>query len=62
MPRVLGAVLRSLMKGGRCLLLRRLTDPEAGCWSFPDGKVDFLECLPPQLSEAVKHLYRNGAL
>lgn len=32
-----------IVRGGRLLLLRRLRDPEAGCWSLPGGKIDFLE-------------------
>jgi ADP-ribose pyrophosphatase YjhB (NUDIX family) len=28
---------------GRLLLVRRLREPEAGCWGLPGGKVDFLE-------------------
>lgn len=35
----------------RCLLLvRRLKPPEAGCWSLPGGKVDFLE----RIADAVR--------
>ena len=28
---------------GRILLLKRLTNPEAGCWGLPGGKVDLFE-------------------
>jgi len=33
----------AIMREGRILLVRRLAAPEAGCWSLPGGKVDFLE-------------------
>ncbi|WP_445678734.1 NUDIX hydrolase [Radicibacter daui] len=28
---------------GRLLLIQRLTEPEAGCWGLPGGKVDLFE-------------------
>lgn len=28
---------------GRLLLIQRLTEPEAGCWGLPGGKVDLYE-------------------
>ncbi|MGA3003903.1 MAG: NUDIX domain-containing protein [Acetobacteraceae bacterium] len=30
---------------GRILLVRRLSDPEAGCWGLPGGKVDLYETV-----------------
>jgi len=33
----------AVVRGGRILLVQRLTAPEAGAWSLPGGKVDFLE-------------------
>lgn len=33
----------AIVQGGRLLLVRRLRDPEAGCWGLPGGKVDWLE-------------------
>jgi ADP-ribose pyrophosphatase YjhB (NUDIX family) len=33
----------AILRGGRLLLVRRRRPPEAGCWSLPGGKVDFLE-------------------
>ena len=33
----------AIVRDGRLLLVKRLTRPEAGCWSLPGGKVDFLE-------------------
>lgn len=32
-----------LNEGGELLLLQRLTQPEAGCWGLPGGKIDFGE-------------------
>jgi 8-oxo-dGTP diphosphatase len=32
-----------VVREGRILLVQRLTAPEAGAWSLPGGKVDFLE-------------------
>jgi 8-oxo-dGTP diphosphatase len=33
----------AIVVDGRILLIRRLTDPEAGCWGLPGGKVDLYE-------------------
>ena len=33
----------AIVRDGRILLVKRLRPPEAGCWSLPGGKVDFLE-------------------
>jgi ADP-ribose pyrophosphatase YjhB (NUDIX family) len=33
----------AIVRDGRILLIKRLKPPEAGCWSLPGGKVDFLE-------------------
>lgn len=33
----------AIVAGGRLLLLRRLTEPEAGCWGLPGGKIDLFE-------------------
>lgn len=33
----------AIMQDGRLLLVRRLREPEAGCWGLPGGKVDWLE-------------------
>lgn len=42
-PRVgCGALIQ---RGGSILLLRRLTQPEAGCWGIPGGKVDPFETV-----------------
>lgn len=41
-PRVgCGALIRN--DKGDILLVKRLRDPEAGCWGFPGGKVDYGE-------------------
>jgi 8-oxo-dGTP diphosphatase len=43
-PRVgVGAFITD--EAGRLLLVKRLRDPEAGCWGLPGGKVDFGERL-----------------
>lgn len=33
----------AIVQDGRLLLVRRLREPEAGCWGLPGGKVDWLE-------------------
>jgi ADP-ribose pyrophosphatase YjhB (NUDIX family) len=33
----------AIVRDGKILLIKRLRPPEAGCWSLPGGKVDFLE-------------------
>jgi 8-oxo-dGTP diphosphatase len=33
----------AIVRDGAILLIRRRKAPEAGCWSLPGGKVDFLE-------------------
>ncbi|UUD62258.1 NUDIX domain-containing protein [Pseudomonas seleniipraecipitans] len=33
----------AIVQAGRLLLVRRLREPEAGCWGLPGGKVDWLE-------------------
>jgi len=33
----------AIVADGRILLLRRLTDPEAGCWGLAGGKIDLFE-------------------
>lgn len=33
----------AIVRDSRILLIRRLRDPEAGCWGLPGGKVDWLE-------------------
>jgi ADP-ribose pyrophosphatase YjhB (NUDIX family) len=35
----------AVMRDGRLLLVQRLTEPEAGCWGLPGGKVDPFEPL-----------------
>ncbi|WP_265532415.1 NUDIX hydrolase [Pseudomonas saponiphila] len=33
----------AIVRDGQLLLVKRLGDPEAGCWGLPGGKVDWLE-------------------
>ncbi|WP_025127318.1 NUDIX domain-containing protein [Pseudomonas sp. PH1b] len=33
----------AIVRDGHLLLVKRLRDPEAGCWGLPGGKVDWLE-------------------
>ena len=35
----------AVVRDGRLLLVQRLTEPEAGCWGLPGGKVDPFESL-----------------
>ncbi len=36
----------AVLRGREILLIRRLTEPEAGAWGLPGGKVDWLEPVP----------------
>jgi ADP-ribose pyrophosphatase YjhB (NUDIX family) len=43
-PRVPGVGCgAAIVRDGQILLIRRMRPPEAGCWTLPGGKVDFLE-------------------
>lgn len=42
-----------IVRDGRLLLLRRLRHPEAGHWSIPGGKIDFLEPIEDALRREV---------
>ncbi len=35
----------AVVRDGKLLLVQRLTEPEAGCWGLPGGKVDPFESL-----------------
>jgi len=35
----------AILRDGKLLLVQRLTEPEAGCWGLPGGKVDPFEPL-----------------
>lgn len=35
----------AIISNGKILLLRRLHDPEAGCWGLPGSKADWLETV-----------------
>ncbi|PTQ12081.1 ADP-ribose pyrophosphatase [Sphingomonas oleivorans] len=39
---------------GRILLLKRLTEPEAGCWGMPGGKVDLYESAAAATQREIK--------
>lgn len=43
-----------IVRDGRLLLLRRLRHPEAGSWSIPGGKIDFLEPIEDALRREVE--------
>lgn len=51
-PRIgVGAVLR---RGNAILLLRRRHAPEAGCWSLPGGKLEWMEPLTQAVAREVQ--------
>ncbi|TCW78929.1 ADP-ribose pyrophosphatase [Burkholderia sp. SRS-46] len=35
----------AIVQDGRILLVKRLRDPEAGCWGLPGGKIDWMETV-----------------
>lgn len=35
----------AIVRDNKILLIQRLTEPEAGCWGIPGGKVDWLETV-----------------
>ncbi|MGD7069472.1 NUDIX hydrolase [Acetobacter sp. AAB5] len=43
-----------LNNAGHILLLRRLKQPEAGCWGLPGGKVDPFETVPAAVIREVQ--------
>ena len=46
----------AILREGRLLLVKRRKAPEAGCWSLPGGKVDFLE----RVEDAVRREIARG--
>ena len=36
----------AILRGREVLLIKRLTEPEAGAWGLPGGKVDWRETVP----------------
>ena len=44
----------ALVRDGEILLLRRLRDPEAGCWGLPGGKVDWLEPVEQAVTREIQ--------
>jgi 8-oxo-dGTP diphosphatase len=44
----------AIVVGGRILLLLRLTEPEAGCWGLPGGKVDLYETVSAAVEREIR--------
>lgn len=44
----------AVVREGRLLLVKRAKPPEAGCWSLPGGKVDFLERIEDAIRREVR--------
>ncbi len=44
----------AIVRGGRPLLVKRLTPPEAGSWSLPGGKVEFGERLADAVAREIR--------
>ncbi len=44
----------AIVRGGRLLLVKRLTPPEAGSWSLPGGKVEFGERLADAVAREIR--------
>jgi 8-oxo-dGTP diphosphatase len=45
MRRPVAATIVGVIHGGRVLLVRRKIPPDAGCWGFPGGKIEFGETI-----------------
>ena len=44
----------AIVADGRILLVRRLSDPEAGCWGLPGGKVDLYETVVAAVEREIR--------
>lgn len=44
----------AILQEGKLLLIQRKSEPEAGHWGFPGGKVDWLEPLPDAVLREVR--------
>ena len=44
----------AIVRDGRLLLVKRLKPPEAGHWSLPGGKVDFLEGIEDAIRREIR--------
>jgi len=44
----------ALLEGGRLLLIKRRKPPEAGHWSLPGGKVDYLEAVEDAVRREIR--------
>jgi ADP-ribose pyrophosphatase YjhB (NUDIX family) len=44
----------AILRGSSILLLRRVREPEAGCWGIPGGKVDAFEAVPNAVRREVQ--------
>lgn len=51
-PRI--GVGAAIVRDGRLLLVRRLRAPEIGCWSFPGGKIDWMEPVETALRREIR--------
>jgi ADP-ribose pyrophosphatase YjhB (NUDIX family) len=44
----------AIVVADRILLVKRLTDPEAGCWGLPGGKIDLYETTMAAVEREIK--------
>jgi len=44
----------AIVVDGRILLVRRLNNPEAGCWGLPGGKVDLYEAVVSAVEREIR--------
>jgi ADP-ribose pyrophosphatase YjhB (NUDIX family) len=44
----------AIVVDGRILLVRRLNNPEAGCWGLPGGKVDLYEVVVSAVEREIR--------
>lgn len=50
-PRI--GVGAALLRGGKLLLIQRRCAPEAGCWSFPGGRLEWMEPVETAVAREV---------
>ena len=58
-PRPIVATIAVVIRDGQVLLVRRRNPPDAGCWGFPGGKMEFGETIE---AAAERELFEETAI